>query len=362
MLLDCTHIPHGPLNETLEVLCKSVEEKGLMHPHPTDRLMDAMEAFSTEVVLWRSNAIQAEANRALGVYPELLKKAAPGDMGPKCRNIERQLLTEEPGTLPMELYLQALDCWLWRYLPPAQSAHEASRMAIKQYLAGLSRHSATPKTPGEAMEVVYALPASLESARGRFPLTRFDQERIAVAEASAGRHVQAITARTRAALQDVIIGAERRRIAEGGKAYAVAPIEQQLRDKFGELNRDWRRIAVSETAINASEAYLSRLPLGSKVKWLSHPGACRYCESQSGKIFTVVISSKSNKNPETEVWVGKQAENTGRSISKRKRIETGELVDREPDELVVPAIPAHPICRCLWVPVNKGGPSYGGHE
>lgn len=353
MLLDCTHIPHGPLNETLETLCKSVEESGLFHPHPTNALLDAIEEASTKWVSAKLIAIKAEADRALGVYPELLTKAASEDMGPKCRQLERQLVSQEPGTLPMNVYLEALDCWLWRYLPPRQAEQQGAMMAIKQYLVGLSRYD--EQTPGAPPRtVVENLPVTLDRMQTRFRLTKFDQARIDVAQAVAARQIQAITARTRSAIQDVIVNAERRRMMHGGRAYAVAPLEQQLRDTFGELNRDWRRIAVSETAINASDAYLSRLPLGSKVKWLSHPGACRYCESQKGKVFTVVDPSAPNKDPETEVWVGKQAENIGRSISKRKRIETGELVDREPDELVVPAIPAHPICRCLWVPVTKG--------
>lgn len=355
MIVDCTHIPTGPLNRTLDELCKSVEEAGLLQPHPTSRLLAAMEQATTEDVQVRVDGILVLALRAFGLggHTRELVKAAPDDLGPKCRKLERKLTEVEPGTLSLETYLDVIDCWLWRYLPPALAAQQAQRRAVQQYLVGLSRYAADVHEAAVAVALVATLPTTRTQARDRFPLTTFDEARIRIAEASAGRNIQSITARTRTAIQDVLINAERRRVATGQEAYDPRPLEQQLRDTFADLNRDWRRIAVTETATHASEAYLSRFAPGAKVRWLAHPGACRYCESQHGKVFTVVAPDKAHKDPETEVWVGKQAENIGRAIAKRKRLENGEVVARTADELVIPAIPSHANCRCLYVPVSK---------
>lgn len=353
MILDCTHVPHGPSNHALEYLSKSVEEAGLWHPHPTSRLLSAMEQASTIDVCDQLELIRGAALKALtGVGEHALTKAVPDDLGPKCRKLERQLRDVEPGTLDLDTYLDVLDCWLWRYLPPALAAQQAKRRAVQQYLLGLLRYAGEPRDPAAARDLVEHLPATIEAAKPHFPLASLDEARIRVAQASAARHVQAITARTRSAMQEIIINAERRRIVSGHTAYDVRPLEQQLQDAFGELNRDWRRIAVTETAINASDAYLSRFKPGEKVKWLAHPGACRYCEDQNGTIFTVVAPDHPKKDPHTMVWVGKHAENIGRSMAKRKRLESGELVDREPHELLIPAIPSHPSCRCTYSPAT----------
>lgn len=355
MILDCTHIPTGPSNTAMEYLCKSVEEHGLFHPHPTDRLMAAMEDASTWWVTHALQGIKVLAIQAFGLGDAdslrgLLKKADPEHVGPKCRQLERKLATTEPGTLSLPEYLDVLDCWLWKYLPPAVSTAHAHRQAMQQYLAGWARQVETPKSADQARAIVEALPTTVGEASPQYPLTSLDRARIQVAQASAARYVQRLTAQTRAALQDVIINAERRRIAHAHDRYDLRPLEQQLRDSFGDLNRDWRRIAVTETAINANDAYLSRFQPGAQVKWLIHPGACVYCESQKNKVFTVVAPDHPRKDPYTMVWVGKFAENVGRALAKRKRLESGELTDRSLDELVVPVIPAHPGCRCLYVP------------
>ena len=355
MILDCTHIPTGPSNTAMEYLCKSVEESGLFHPHPTDRLMAAMEDASTTWMTQALHGIQVLALQAFGLggaesLQGLLTKATADEWGPKCQRLERKLATTEPGTLSLDEYLAVLDCWLWKYLPPTVSSHQAHRQAMQQYLAGWAQHAESPKTAEHARSIVDALPTTLDDAGRHYPLTHFDRDRIRVAQASAARHVQRLTAHTRAALQDVIINAERRRIAHAQDRYDLRPLEQQLRDSFGDLNRDWRRIAVTETSINANDAYLARFTPGEKVRWLIHPGACVYCESQKNKVFTVVAPDHPRKDPYTMVWVGKFAENVGRSLAKRKRLESGELTDRGPDELVVPVIPAHPGCRCLYVP------------
>lgn len=350
MILDCTHAPTVPSNEALELLCKSAEDVGLFQAHPTDVLLAEVENDGTEWMQQALGQVEAVAREALtGVKAGApVLKAGPDDLGPKCRHLEQRLRAEVPGTLSMDEYLAVIDCWLWKYLAPAAATRQAQRQAVKQYLAGIVRGAETIRTAAAAKDRAATLPTTITEAEKAFRLTALDRQRISVAEASAARHVQGLTARTRSALQDVIIQAERRRLAHGEQSFQLRPLDQQLRDSFGELNRDWRRIAVSETSINASEGYLGLMKPGETVIWMAHPGACRYCESMDGRAFTVVAVTHPRKDPESMVWPGKHAENVGRSISKRKRLDDGSLTDRSADELVVPMIPAHPICRCTW--------------
>lgn len=129
-----------------------------------------------------------------------------------------------------------------------------------------------------------------------------------------------------------------------------APVEQQLRDNFGEFNLDWRRITVFERAIDANNRFLARYKPGETVKWLTPPEACQYCQQLNGRIFTVVSPSKPNKNPEAEIWVGKADENRGKRLNPLIRLPSGRLRKRKPDEKKAPAIPLHEHCRCLWLP------------
>ncbi len=354
MLLDCSHIAAGPMNQTMEFLCKSVEEAGLWHPHPTDRLLSAMEAVSTTWMSQALQGIQALALHAFGVagadsLREVLAKAKTEDVAVKCRALEKKMAGLEPGSLSLDDYLSVIDCWLFRYLPPALAVQKAKRTAIQQYLVGLARHDTSPTTTEAAMTVVETLPATVGMGTDHYRLSAFDHARIHVAEATAARHIGNLTQATRSAMHDIVIRAEQRRLTSGTTTYDPVPLQQHLSDAFGELNRDWRRIAVTETSLNATDGYLSRLKPGEQVKWLAHPGACRYCESQNGKRFTVVAPDHPRKDPFTQVWVGKSVENIGRSISPRKRLEDGSLANRTAAEMLVPAITAHPSCRCLYV-------------
>jgi len=139
-------------------------------------------------------------------------------------------------------------------------------------------------------------------------------------------------------------------------------VEQRLIDDFGDLNRDWRKIAVTERAILLSERHLAqfhdpssfeskRRDKDKNVKWLPHPGSCIYCRALNGRVFTVVEPSKTHKDPEKEVWVGKIGENFGRRLNPYKRLPSGRLRLRTSDEKKAPVMPLHEHCRCCWVTI-----------
>jgi hypothetical protein len=125
-------------------------------------------------------------------------------------------------------------------------------------------------------------------------------------------------------------------------------LRTKLFDQFGTLNRDWRRIAITEAGEAMLQGQIAALPYGTKVKRVErYTNACAFCRSIDGRVATVVDPAKPEKDTEREVWVGKN--NIGRSASPKKRV--GDmLVARPPEEMWhLPAGLAHPHCRGRWV-------------
>lgn len=128
-------------------------------------------------------------------------------------------------------------------------------------------------------------------------------------------------------------------------------LQTKLFDDFAEMNKDWRRIALTEAGEMANQGFVSSMPDGKKLKRLEqYQGACPFCRKIDGRVVTVVDAAKNDKNWDTEIWPGK--DNVGRSASPYKRV-GGQLVKRTDAELwKIPAGLAHPHCRGLWLPVS----------
>ena len=104
-----------------------------------------------------------------------------------------------------------------------------------------------------------------------------------------------------------------------------------LTHQFGVLNRDARRLAVTEISYARSNGFLSAVPAGEDVEWFSAKDACSGCSKLHGRRFRVTSGPD---DPEKCVWVGKH--NVG--------LKSGERT---------PTIPLHPNCRCRWVRVRR---------
>jgi|GEM_PF-2654885 len=357
MLIDASQVRAEEANAVTDYLCKSVEDALLDDRHPTDEILAEVEDDS---VAWVSQALDALQRRMLvmlrgGLDHAALVKAVPDDPLAHCRDLEHRARTAPPGSLSLAEYMDIVDCLMMRYLPPSVALSVAKRQAVKQYVAGFIRDEIKDPaagTPDKARAMIAALTGTLAEAKRRWTLHPTDEARIRLAETQGARMMTDLTAATRSRIQKVILDAERRRVVSGYATYAGPPLAQALADEFGTINRDWRRIAVTETANNAADGYLSARGVGQQVRWLAHPGACVGCATWHATVFTIVDPAKPDKDPYTEVWPGKAVMNVGRSLAKRKRLDDGTLVDRPADEFVIPVISLHPHCRCSWVPVS----------
>ena len=119
-------------------------------------------------------------------------------------------------------------------------------------------------------------------------------------------------------------------------------LERRLLNGFGQLNRDWRRIALTEAAFAVQNGALASVnpDEGWIATWIAAPNACPYCLAQSKKHLKVVSPETPSKDGDTMVWVGKN--NWGRSA----HLHTKEGMVRTKLELYWPCCPAHPNCAC----------------
>jgi hypothetical protein len=133
-----------------------------------------------------------------------------------------------------------------------------------------------------------------------------------------------ISDRHRAGVRQLIIQAVNGR-------WSPQQLAQALFDKYGEENRDWRRVAITELAMATNDAFLAGCAEGDEVWVAPVEGSCKYCKQYlEGKKFIVTFDPKKMGNTfkqEMEyVWVGKT--NYNRKVSE-----------------YIPCIPLHPNCR-----------------
>ena len=343
MLLDMHHVETSLANATVDMLCKSLETAMADDPHPTDPVTGAMEDATTLPI----------KRCLLGLYDAMLTLFVTRDSvfhkaaswwpvtETECQKLERRIMIGGQGSaLTFTDYIDVIDCLLLRYLPPDVLREQVKALAVKQYLTGHLR----TQSPEDPILAIATLPSTVARARALWhTIQPYELAVIEVAQANAARLVTDISALTRSRMKTIIIDAEKRRIMDGTETFAPAPLAQELADTFGDLNRDWRRIAITETAMNAADGFLSTM-IGSFVEWLAHEGCCDACRQFNGRHFRVVRSTANDRDMNTDVWPGKTIVNIGRSAAKRKRLEDGTMTDRTADEMLVPAIPLHAHC------------------
>lgn len=256
------------------------------------------------------------------------------------------------------LYLESLPPALWTLddhmlcieyvmqanMPPWLLAQEADWLASKASMMGkVQANMAKEPTPKQADAILAASPASgLVGGAGQATLT--------FARARAAENVRALTEATRHKLRTIVAADLEQRVL-GGVPAGTSSLQTKLLDAFGELNRDWRRIAVTEAGEAMNQGFIASLKPGARVKRVEqYANACAFCRKIDGVVATVVAADAPNKDPATQVWVGKN--NIGRSASPRKRV-GDTLVERAPEEMwQLPAGLAHPHCRGRWVLVE----------
>jgi hypothetical protein len=140
--------------------------------------------------------------------------------------------------------------------------------------------------------------------------------------------------------QDLAYGVAQDVITAGRHRYPPQRLAYDLRQRFAEKDsvpqRDWRRVAVTESNRLAETGHLATIGDMTYVLGQSYGTACAYCKKLvHGRMF---LKIQPPDNPtelqlQNAIWVGKT--NMG-----RKRADW------------VPCVSTHPLCRCFFITLN----------
>ena len=363
LLIDIGDVPAHHCDACLDDLAKAMSEdphgqpESIWAPIENPLIREHVEDFTR-----RMQAILAAIQNALAVAltggPMIdLQKADP----PWLRWDEgafedaRTRLESKPTTdYGLADWLLLVDYLIQRYLGDAVIQTEAEYLVVRAAIAGkiqaaMHAQKNRPHAEEAAAAAVMLVPTTFRAVPPKV-LTRVEREILLCAQTQAATNIRNVTEQARAKMRTIITEHVQAQVlgqAEG----TVERMRSRLFDSFGQLNRDFRRIAVTEAGDACNTGYVAAQAPGTKIRRKeAYRGACPFCRSIDGKVMTVVSPSKARKDGETEVWVGKS--NVGRSASPRQR-EGNRLVERPDDKRWwIAAGVMHPHCRGSWLPVG----------
>lgn len=359
-LLDLTCLCDEHTDQALEGIYKAIGEEppgdGIWDEHPSPYVRRIVELF-TERGLTRIAGLQDELNSWLAgeeFRDGLERPARPAGMMQRWSRAELGTVRLYLSRLPQSLWL--LEDWLLlvdylvqRYLPAEDLRSEADWLSGRSALAGRVQAAHGALSLADLDTIMQGVPDL--GALGPKIIPPELQATIRYGRERACENVVQLSDNARHRMRRLVVDYQEA-VFNGDKARAAESLQGRLLDTFGTLNRDWRRIAVTEATENLDQGFVASIAPGGKIKRVErYHGACPFCRSIHGRVMTVVPPDKPDKDGETEVWVGKT--NVGRSASPRKRV-AGEMIDREAHELWwVAAGAMHPHCRGSWVRVSE---------
>lgn len=359
LFIDLYPLSQQATDDALEYIYKSTHDhdSGIWQPHDsllirrlielfTRRGLDRLEHVKQQIIAWEAG----DHHKPLA-HPV----TKPGMMGrwteAELSLVRLYLESLPPASWGLDDHMMAVDYVVQRYLPADELQTEAEWMATRAGLMGKVQANldAAAVTAAGADKILAALPSTVGSATSQFNLAAQEAAALDFARVRTAENVRALTESVRHRLRNTIVQhlQDAQSTAPGAASQAL---QSKLFDEFATLNRDWRRIAITEAGEAQTQGYIASLKPGTKVKRVEvYPSACTFCRRIHDVVATVVSPDHPNKDPDTMVWVGKN--NIGRSASPMKRV-GGVLVPRSPEERWwLPAGLAHPHCRGRWVPV-----------
>ncbi len=365
LLVDIGHLHGEACDCALDSLYKALsDEDGLAHDiwaeHESPFIRSLVERFS-ERGLTKIAKVQSELGRWIsGDYHVPAKDPVALPPGFKGRwttdelDLVRIYLENiPPGEMTIDDWSLVIDYMVQRYLPQDALNEEAEWLAVKSNLMGRVQAHMGIAEAAVADAVAEALPSTVLEAGVMFRFSDAAEAILSYGKARACDAVEAVSEATRHRLKRVILDHEQQKLA--GAPVTTTTLQSKLLEEFGQLNRDWRRIAVTEAGEMANQGVIASLPKGSEVRRLEmYNGACPFCKKLDGRIFRVTTADDENKDGDRDVWPGKT--NVGRSSSPRKR-SGNELIERLPSERWWAAAGTqHPHCRGRWEPIQSTQP------
>lgn len=233
--------------------------------------------------------------------------------------------------------LKALGAYVDRFPSTIEAAKKegVTLTAVKDPVASVVE-SMSPTVTEEELNVALAeARAKRNKAMHNYeilPLQPQEVRTVENAEIRTAEKISEVVERHRAGIKQLVLQAINGR-------WSAQKLAQELFDAFGDQNRDWRRVAITELAMASTDAYLAGCSEGDQVWVPPVEGACKYCKKYlEGQTFTVTHEPKlqgNNYDQEMKyVWVGKT--NYGRTVA-----------------TYIPCIPLHPHCRHRFHKVSR---------
>lgn len=308
----------------------------------TQRGLDRLEVFQRDLQAWSIGEKHRPAMTPITRPNGVMERWSAGELA----LVKLYLEHLPPGMWEMDDHMMMVDYLVQRYLPASDLRTEAEWLVSRAHLMGRVQAGLESLSEREADRLLAVMPSNAPAVASMFTQTPAQRATMEIARVRAAENVRKLSDDARHRMRGVIAQhAEERMLGQVGPSHSL---ETRLTDQFGTLNRDWRRIAVTEAVEAQNQGFIATMPAGARVKRMEqYRNACGWCRKIDGKVMTVVDPSEPEKDGANQVWVGKT--NIGRSAAPRKRL--GDLlIEREPDELWWPAAGAqHPHCRGRWI-------------
>lgn len=357
LFLDIIHLSEPQTERALSEIYKSIHDHDDRDaPHESPFIRRLIELFYQRGLAYLDNVQSELLKWTAGKYhsPGEIPVPPPGMMhrwtAAEADLVRLYLRALPPSDWTLQDHMMMVDYVFQRYLPLDALVSESEWMATRSTLMGkVQANLMKPPTLAQADVILAALPNTIADAFEQFSFTRVEQAVLEIAATRGAEYVVNLAEGARRRMREVI-----RRSAEAHMMNVTGipsrALQTELADAFATLNRDWRRIAITEAGNNALLGLIASLKPGTQVRRVEqYANACPSCRKIDGRVMTVVMPEKPNKNPDTEIWVGK--DNYGRSSAPRKRV-GNELIPRSKDELWwVAAGLMHPNCRGRWLRV-----------
>jgi hypothetical protein len=357
ILFDLEPLTESQTDAALEFIFKAIgsgeDDPSIWEPHDNPLIARLVELFTergltqiagvrTQLEAW----LAGRNHRAQGMGVAIRR---PDGLMIRWDKNEMQLVDLYLSNLPpaeftLEDHMLLIDYLFQKYLPADELRTEASWLATRSTLMGRVQANMEQTSAAQADTIISALPLTAADAVAMFAMSGAQKSILEYASAHAGENVQKWSDDARHRLRKTVIAYAEQRSTTGT---AGPSLETQLFDNFGEMNRDWRRIAVTESTECQNQGYIASLPAGTKVKRIEqYQSACKFCRRIDGKIMEVVGADAPNKDGAKQIWAGKT--NINRSSSPRRRVGS-DLIERKPAERWWCAAGAqHPWCRGRW--------------
>jgi hypothetical protein len=362
-LIDLSDVPEDCCNHHLDLMAKAASEQlqgeSIWKPHENPVIRSLVEDISRRFQTILEGLQDAFARLLIGESIIDLKKADAPWMRWDAAEFDRTVLYLEakpPADYTLDDWMLAVDLLLQRYLGPSIIKTEAEYLTVRASMLGKISANAGRVKGGLARvdEVVDLVPTSFAAVPPRV-LTAVERATLEVAKARAAENITGLSENLRHSMKGLIIEHIQAQVL-GQKDGQAKHLRTRLFDSFGILNRDFRRIAVTEAGECCNQGFILAQEPKSKVKRKeAYTGACRFCRSIDNEIFEVVAADAPDKDGQTQIWPGKT--NIGRHAAPMMR-EAGKLVERSADDLWWPAAGVqHPHCRGSWLPESEKPPA-----